>query len=52
MARKRYKKKREDYRTGGRVQYAPRGGRVSSGQPKGRQRTDGSEEKRRLSYRR
>ena len=43
MARKRYKKKREDYRTGGRVQYAPRGGRVSSGQPKGRQRTDGSE---------
>lgn len=43
MARKRYKKKREDYRTGGRVQYAPRGGRVSSGQSKGRQRTDGSE---------
>jgi len=43
MARKRYKKKRADYRKGGRVKYAPKGGRVSSGQPKGRQRTDGSE---------
>lgn len=43
MARKRYKKKRADYRKGGRVKYAPKGGIVSSGQPKGRQRTDGSE---------